>query len=184
MPLSARPARPSGVKPAPKKSLVASAMLCCLGAAPLAAWSVEAADNAKGAVATPKVAGVAQSETMVLRVSLNTEDKGDLFVARTPTADFLVRTQDLKDIGFTNPVGSTVLLEGEPHISLQSMAGVRFTFDDKKLALNITADPGLLPSQSLQLRGDRRIRGVIPRGSSAFLNYAISSSGYYAESAS
>ncbi|MCJ7800296.1 MAG: fimbria/pilus outer membrane usher protein [Polaromonas sp.] len=165
------------MKTAPKKSLFAHALLCCLGAAPLAVWSAEAA---KGAVASLQAAAVAQAETMVLRVSLNTEDKGDLFVARTPTADFLVRTQDLTDIGFTNPVGSTVLLDDEPHISLQSMEGVRFIFDEKKLALNITADPGLLPNQALQLRADNRIRGVMPRGSSAFLNYAISSSASYA----
>lgn len=116
---------------------------------------------------------------MVLRVSLNTEDKGDLFVVRTPSLDFLVRVQDLKDIGFKNPVGTTVVLDGEPHISLQSMKGVSFTFDDKKLALNITADPQLLPSQALQLRGGNRIRGVIPRNNSAFFNYAISSSHNY-----
>jgi outer membrane usher protein FimD/PapC len=151
--------------------------LYCLGAAPLAAWSAEAA-NSVGAISN--VAWAAQGETMVLRVSLNTEDKGDLFVVRTPSLDFLVRIQDLKDIGFKNPVGTTVMRDGEPHISLQSIKGVVSTFDDKKLALNITADPGLLPSQALQLRTDNRLRGVIPRGSSGFFNYAISSSGNYA----
>lgn len=159
---------------APKKALVASALWCCLGAAPLAAWSAEASKNAG------TVSGVAQAEAMVLRVTLNTEDKGDLFVARTPSHDFLMRLQDLKDIGFKNPVGATVVLGGEPHLSLQSMKGVSFAFDEKKLALNITADPALLPSQALQLRGGNRIRGVIPRDNSAFFNYAISSSHNYA----
>jgi len=174
VPLTARLARPSRtMQSAPKKALVASALWCCFGAAPLAAWSADAAKEAG------TVSSVAQTEAMVLRVTLNTEDKGDLFVARTPTLDFLVRVQDLKDIGFKNPVGTTVVLDGEPHLSLQSMKGVSFTFDDKKLALNITADPVLLPNQTLQLQGKNRIRGVIPHNNSAFFNYAISSSHNY-----
>ena len=175
MPLTVRLARPSrAMQSVPKKTMVASALWCCLGAAPMAAWSAEAGKDAG------TVSGVAQAEAMVLRVTLNTEDKGDLFMVRTPTHDFLLRLQDLKDIGFKNPMGAAVVLGGEPHLSLQSMKGVSFTFDEKKLALNITADPALLPSQALQLRGGNRIRGVMPRDNSAFFNYAISSSHNYA----
>ena len=158
---------------APKKALVARALCCCLGAAPLATWSAEAGQDAG------TVSGAAQAEAMVLRISLNTEDKGDLFVVRTPTLDFWIRTQDLKDIGFKDPAGTTVVVDGEPHISLQSMKGVSFILDEKNLALNITADPGLLPGQALQLQGKNRIRGVIPRNNSGFFNYAISSSHNY-----
>lgn len=158
---------------APKKALVARALCCCLGAAPLATWSAQAGQDAG------TVSGAAQAEAMVLRVSLNTEDKGDLFVVRTPTLDFWIRTQDLKDIGFKDPAGTTVVVDGEPHISLQSMKGVSFILDEKNLALNITADPGLLPGQALQLQGKNRIRGVIPRNNSGFFNYAISSSHNY-----
>lgn len=148
--------------------------MCCLGTAPLLAWAAGTADDT-GTISSG--ASVAQTETMVLRSTLNTEDKGDLFVVRTLARDFLVRVQDLKDIGFKNPAGTTVVIDGEPHLSLQSMKGVQFTFDEKKLALNITADPELLQNQSLQLGADNRSRGMIPRNNSAFLNYAISSSG-------
>ncbi len=156
-----------------KKALVARALCCCLGAMPPATWSAEAGQDAG------TVSGTAQTEAMVLRASLNTEDKGDLFVVRTPTFDFLLRTQDLKDIGFKDPAGTIVVLDGEPHISLRSMKGVSFILDEKNLALNITADPGLLPGQALKLKGENRIRGVIPRNNSGFFNYAISSSHNY-----
>ena len=156
-----------------KKTLAARALCCCLGIVSLATWSAEAGKDAS------TVLGAAKTQAMVLRVNLNTEAKGDLFVVRTPTLDFLVRTQDLKDIGFKDPEGIVVVLDGEPHISLQSMKGVSFILDEKILALDITADPGLLPSQALQLQGSNRIRGVIPLNDSAFVNYAISSSHNY-----
>lgn len=140
------------------------ALLCILMGAPTASW---AADSPAGA------AGAVQAETVVVRVSLNTEDKGDVFVARTPDDDFLVRVQDLKAMGFREPAGTVRLVEGEPHLSLRSMAGVSFVFQEKGLALNITADPKLLPEQAIALRGERRLRGAVPRDSSVFLNYAL-----------
>lgn len=114
---------------------------------------------------------------MVVRVSVNTEDKGDIFIARTPDRDFLVRVEDLKAIGFRRPIGRVVLLDGEPHISLRSMDGVSFEFQERGLALKITAKPELLPSQSFEAQGQRRGRGTIPTGGSAFFNYALTSSG-------
>ena len=168
-----RPGPSRAMQFATKKTVVGHALSCCLGMVPLATWSAETGKDAG------TVSAAVQTQAMVLRVSLNTEAKGDLFVMRTPTLDFLVRTQDLKDIGFKDPGGITVVLDGEPHISLRSMQGVSFILDEKNLALDITADPGLLPGQTLQLKRSNRIRGVIPRNSSAFFNYAISSSHNY-----
>ncbi|MGH8832115.1 MAG: fimbria/pilus outer membrane usher protein [Polaromonas sp.] len=145
-----------------------SAVLCCLSAAPVASWAAETASG---------VVNIAQAETMVLRVMLNTEDKGDIFVGRTPDLDFLVKVEDLKAMGIKEPAGTVVLRDGEPHMFLKSMRGVSFSFEEKALALNITAEPQLLPSHALQLRAEQRIRGVVPRGNSAFFNYALNSSG-------
>ena len=110
---------------------------------------------------------------MVLRVTLNTEDKGDLFVARNADGDFLLKLADLKAIGFKAPTGAVLQFDGEAHLSLRSMAGVSFVFDEKVLALNITADPADLPERGISLRGERRPRGVAAASNSAFLNYAI-----------
>lgn len=142
---------------------ISAALVCGLGLAPTACWPAETASSEAKA---PSV------ETLVLRVFLNTEDKGDLFVARTSDRDFLVKLQDLKTMGFRNPSGTLVVLEGEPHISLRSMHGVSFSFEEKTLALNIMAEPGLLPSRSLQLQAERTLRSV-HQGSSGFLNYAL-----------
>lgn len=147
---------------------VAGALLCCICLAP--AVSSQAATPADSAVLT------LAADSIVLRVSLNTEDKGDFFVGVTKDFDYLVKTQDLKTIGFKEPAGTTVMLDGESYISLRSMPGVTFLFDNRTLALLISADSKLLPGQALKLRSDDRIKGVISRDNSAFFNYAISSS--------
>lgn len=147
-----------------KPALVA-AILCAL------------AGPAVGAEPAAVLAQPVQSETMVLRVRLNTVDKGDLFVARTPAQDFLVRLEDLKAMGFRDPSGTSVLVDGEPHLSLKSMRGVRFEFQERGLILNITAEPQLLPASTYGNDHQRRGRGAVPADSSLFVNYALSASG-------
>ena len=167
MPLSKRLARPAVSNNMTSTKFV-SAVLCCLSAVPAVSLAAEP---------TSSIVKAAQAETMVLRVTLNTEGKGDIFVSRTPDLDFLVKVEDLRSMGFTEPAGTVVVLDGEPHMSLKSMRGVSFTFEEKTLALNITAEPQLLPSQTLVLRSDQRIRGAIPNNNSIFVNYALNASG-------
>lgn len=144
---------------------LAGVLLCCLGAPPVAL----AADP-------PRATAAAPAEIIVLNVTLNSEPKGDLFVGRTADLDFLVRVEDLRAMGLREPSGKTVHLEGEPHISLRSMAGVSFTFDERKLALHIAAEPRLLPGStiSLESRRSRATGAPIPSG---YFNYALSASG-------
>lgn len=139
-------------------------LLCWLIATPVACWpAADAGSNSSASLA----------ETLVVRVKLNTEEKGDLFVARTADQDFLVKIEDLKTLGFKDPVGRVVPHEGEPHLSLKSMRGVSFSFDQRTLALEIMADPGLLPSRTLQLQAERTLRVSSGKGPSAFFNYAL-----------
>jgi outer membrane usher protein len=119
----------------------------------------------------------AQAEMLVVRVNLNTENKGDVFVHRSLDLDFFLKVEDLKAMGFKDPRGTVLVLDGEPHISLRSIRGVSFIFDEKALTLNITAEAQLLPSSSLGLRAERRRGQVIPGSNSAFLNYAVNASG-------
>lgn len=144
-------------------------VLCCMGPIVGTAW---------GADAVVAAAKVARTETMVVRIKLNTEDKGDVFIERTGDGDFLVKVQDLEAMGFRNPRGTVVIVEKEPHISLRSMAGVSFQFRQKELTLDITAAPGLLPTQSVGFENERRhTRGVLPEEGSLFVNYALSAAG-------
>lgn len=145
---------------------LAGVLLCCLGVPAVAS----AADT------PPRAIAAAPAEVIVLNVTLNSEPKGDLFVGRTADLDFLVKVEDLRAMGLKDPSGKTVHLEGEPHISLRSMPGISFTFDERKLALHIAAEPRLLPAStiSLETRRARSAGALVPSG---YFNYALKVSG-------
>lgn len=140
----------------------------CLAVAPIQLVLAQSPD---------KVAVAPKMETMVLRATLNTVDKGDVFVHRTSEGDFLVKTENLKAMGFKEPIGPVITVDDEPHSALRSLPGVSFVFDDRLLALNITAEAQLLTDTSLDLRGRRRARGITPRDNSVFFNYALDYAG-------
>lgn len=145
---------------------VARALCCLLGGAPAIGWP---ADAAVAAATQP-----ASREAMVVRVRLNTENKGDLFVERTAGNDFWVKLRDLKEMGFRDPQGAQLVIDGEPSLSLRSMPGVSFELHEKELMLDITADPQLLSRQAFGLARPRHPPvGLAPNGNSFFLNYAF-----------
>lgn len=111
----------------------------------------------------------------MVRASLNSEAKGDLFVGRTADLDFLVKPEDLKSMGLVDPAGRITMLEGEPYLSLRSIRGLSFTFDERTLSLNISADAKLLPGSEYSL-APRHTRALTPVVPSAYLNYALDAS--------
>jgi outer membrane usher protein len=152
-----------------KRAGLVSVVACCLAIAPAASLPADTVV----AAATP-----ARSVTMVLRVQLNTQDKGDIFVERTPDRDFLIKVQDLKAMGFKDPPGTLVMVDGEPYIALGSMRGVSYEFQEKGLSLNITADPALLSASSFVMPGRQsKARGSVAEDSSAFFNYSLTADG-------
>lgn len=110
---------------------------------------------------------------MVVRITLNTEDKGDHFVARTADGDFLVKEADLHAMGFKALTGDVTIVEGEAHRSLRSMQGVRLAFQERALVLAIDASPSLLPARRLGVAGRQIPKGAISGGTSGFFNYAL-----------
>jgi outer membrane usher protein len=148
-----------------KPSKVAGALWCLLGAAPTFCWPADVIVAA---------ANPAQGETIIVRVTLNTENKGDLFVERTSDRDFLIKVPDLRAMGFRNPLGTPVVIDGENYISLRSMSGVSSEFREKELTLNITANPQLLGTQAFGVDslGRNDIRKT-PYEHGLFANYAL-----------
>ena len=109
----------------------------------------------------------------ILRVVLNQEEKGEFFVNVTEDGDFLVRIEDLKKMGFSEIRGRVLALEGEEFASLRSMEGVKIGFDEKKLALELTADPQLLEKKVFTLRYPRQAKVYYPKDMAGFLNYNL-----------
>lgn len=145
-------------------SRLARSALCLAALAPLPSWAQ---------AQPPGQAATAQTETLVVRVNLNTANKGDFFVQHAGESDFLVKVEDLKAMGIRTPVGAVQVIDGEPYLALKSMQGVTAAFDERALALNITVDPQLLGSTTLTARAERRKGTLVPSMNSAFFNYAL-----------
>ena len=121
------------------------------------------------------VSSEATTEVLVLRLFLNSADKGDVFVHRNDQQGFFLKVDDLKAFGLRDPTGQSAVFEGESHIALSSLKGVSFSYDPKTLALNLVAEPQLLANSAISLRGQRRQLASIPSGNSALFNYALTS---------
>ncbi|MRR06691.1 MAG: fimbrial biogenesis outer membrane usher protein [Deltaproteobacteria bacterium] len=113
------------------------------------------------------------SETIIVNVVLNQVPKGEFFVTLADDGDFLIKTSDLQSMGVSGPFLPSVTIEGESYVSLKSFSDVSFVFDEKKLSLEITAAPKLLPKQILDFAPQEPLKVYYPKDSSAFLNYRL-----------
>jgi len=113
------------------------------------------------------------SETIVVDVVLNGEHEGELFVERTGAGDFLVKEEDLKRIGFRDPVGTVELHDGKRYLSLRSMEGISYEFRERTLTLEITASPSLLPVREIDFLPPRQPNVYYPRDPGGFFNYQV-----------
>ena len=109
----------------------------------------------------------------ILKIVLNQEEKGEFLVNITNEGDFLVRVEDLKKMGFVETKGKIAVIEGEAFLSLSSMEGAKTEFNEKKLLLEITAEPHLLGKKIFPLRYPRQLKVYYPKDTSAFLNYNL-----------
>lgn len=113
----------------------------------------------------------ASAEQMIAKVVVNQEDKGDLFVERTENGDFLLKSEDLRAIGFRFAPGQITRLGGEEYRSLRSMSGVSFTFNEGTLTLSLTVPLSLLGKEIVDFVAPQPQKVYYPEDSSVFLNY-------------
>jgi outer membrane usher protein FimD/PapC len=113
------------------------------------------------------------SQTMIVNIILNGQAKGEYFVNLGDDGDFFIRAADLKTMGVTGTFPPSVTIENEPHISLRSFPGVKFTFNEKTLTLDIDVPPVQLPKQILDFAPQEPLKVYYPKDFSAFLNYRL-----------
>lgn len=119
------------------------------------------------------LSGVEAAETIVLSILLNSEHKGEFFVDLTGDGDFFIKVEDLKSMGFRELPGKVIDISGDRYISLKSMPGVEFMFNERDITLVITASPELLPSITVDFTPKRLANVYYPKDNSAFLNYGV-----------
>lgn len=113
------------------------------------------------------------AENILVSVTLNKEKKGEIFVLRTETGDFLVRTVDLEAMGVKVAPAYVSEVEGERVVSLHSLPDVSFVFHEKTIALEIFVPPALLPTRMIDFSPPRKPKVYYPKDSGGFLNYSI-----------
>lgn len=116
-------------------------------------------------------------EALIADVFLNRENKGQLFLQRADDGDFLVKAADLLAMGLKTGKAPVREVDGEAHVSLRSLPGVTFVFNEETLSLAITADPALLPERTIDLAPRRQPNVSYPKDSSAFFNYRLGYTG-------
>src|SRR3982074_3721810 len=134
------------------------------------------ADVEGGTPSIVSALGTVPPEPLIVQIKLNQENKGDFFVG-VADGDFLIRVQDLKAIGLTQGPGQFLTIDREQYVSLKSIEGLNFRYDDKRLVLDLTAAPSTLPKRTLDLGAGRSQNVLYPTDTSAFLNYSVSYSG-------
>jgi outer membrane usher protein len=118
--------------------------------------------------------GFAQKvETVVLKVILNAEDKGEYLLFLSADGDVLLSPETLSQLGFQEVPAKAATGE-EAYVSLASLAPeVSFAIDEKTSALLITADPRLLQKHVVDLERHRPRQVVHLEQPAAFLNYNL-----------
>ncbi|MET0204811.1 MAG: fimbria/pilus outer membrane usher protein [Casimicrobiaceae bacterium] len=120
--------------------------------------------------------GAAGPEQVVVQLVLNQEKKGEYFVA-VVEGKFLARTQDLLAAGVPVAGARTMVTGGNEYVWIDSIPGVRASFDEARLALNLVADPKLLPVKTIDLWAGRSPQVAYPGNASAFFNYDVGFAG-------
>src|SRR4030067_1751191 len=112
-------------------------------------------------------------ELAVLKLVLNTEDKGEFFLILAHGNDIWIKRNDLENIEFKKVLGRDIQFAQETYVSLKSISELTFQINKEEVSLDITAPPHLFEKQSLDFSYKKPYKVIFTKDRSAFLNYAF-----------
>jgi len=115
-------------------------------------------------------------EAIIVTVNVNSVARGTSPILRDAKKSLFVPLTDFRSWNLAVPAGAVVRLQGIDHVALDRVPGMRASFDEKRIALEITVPAEELPKNTIDLRWHYQdaLRPVQP---SAFFNYALSVTG-------
>jgi outer membrane usher protein len=125
---------------------------------------------AAGAAGTPP----ASLTQIVVNLILNGVAKGDYVAYLASGNDILLPTRELVDMGVPHPEGQIFTLDGETWLSLKSIAGAKFDFNEKTLTLDLRLPPSMLPAEKFDEGALLPKTPVQRRDPGGFFNYGVS----------
>ncbi|MCX7770912.1 MAG: fimbria/pilus outer membrane usher protein [Proteobacteria bacterium] len=107
---------------------------------------------------------------IVLSISINGEKKGDLFCI-LEDKNIYIPLEDFKEFGLKQIGGDILNIDGKDYLNIKTWQGVKLTFNEEMLELDIIIPPEFLKENTINLSPKRRQNVFIPEQNSAFLNY-------------
>ncbi|MGB8294840.1 MAG: fimbria/pilus outer membrane usher protein [Polyangia bacterium] len=133
----------------------------------------EAAASAQDAGRAPPVGAPIEDKPAFLRATINQVDIGDVFVILRGN-DLIIKVSDLERAGMRVEGGRREKQGEDVLVSLQSLTPrLAFVFDERGLALTITADSALFGGAVLDLRAKRPEGIIYDSAPSLFVNYSV-----------
>jgi outer membrane usher protein FimD/PapC len=128
------------------------------------------------AAAVPRASDAAVE--LVVDVLLNGERRGDFFLLREAAGGLLLKRDDAVALGLRFPEDRRLSYQGQQYVPLDALEEVSVAFDEKKLTLTIlgkTVAAGRTVIDTARAETGRR-NAYVPEETSAFFNYALTSS--------
>lgn len=113
------------------------------------------------------------ADFIITAVELNTEAKADVFAFLQEDGDFLLTAVDLMAMGIQRIDAPLIVIDEEEYVSLRSMEGVDFVFQEATLTLELTVEPELLPVSVIDMLPLQKKQVYFPREDSLFFNYGL-----------
>lgn len=112
---------------------------------------------------------------IIVGVSINTEGRGDFFVELDDAGVLYLKVEDLINLKLGFDPDRTVLIHGDKFVPLNAVRDIRFTFDEKKLTVDILGKTTEKRQTSIEIYPvQRRPQDMYyPRETSLFLNYGL-----------
>lgn len=114
-----------------------------------------------------------RAELMVIQIDVNGVTRGEFFVERKSTGDFLLPVADLPALGLLLTPQTTTTIGDVSYFSLDDFAEIISSFDESLLTLALTSPPQYLPASIIDLSRQPQKEVLWPLESSAFVNYRL-----------
>jgi outer membrane usher protein len=116
-------------------------------------------------------------ETLIVRVRVNTVDRGNLAVLRDADGHFLVPEAEFARLGPSITNAARALIDGERYVPLVDVPGLEARFDATTVTLALQFAPNTLPGTTIDVGPKRSGRVRYPADTSIFLNYGLNAIG-------
>jgi outer membrane usher protein len=116
-----------------------------------------------------------ETTSLIVNVSINKQDKGDVFAELDLAGELYLRTEDLVALKIRFLQNTAVLLNGEYYVPLNALPDISYNFNEKNLTVSIRGKTREFEKTDIEIYPfEVRPQNIYyPHEQSAFLNYGL-----------